>query len=388
MSTLFQRNRLTVFERVMKIVYVEHRCYIKMKHPFKSMKDQFNGNIEKISPPPHLIVHEFYEMVKHVHVVLGKRKRNGKNTKEDDMWKKQPIFWQLAYWKDLDDCHSIDVMHVEKNVCKSLLRTLLNTDRKTRDHGHARADLKKMGISQELWLDDLVKGTELPTSCITLSKHEEFCGFLKNLKVPSDYSTNVSRLISFPDLKVATGVKSHDYHVLLMQMIVVGIQNIQPFKVWEAIMNFCFFFNEIGQKVLSEEALESLEKRHYETLCFLDTYLPLAFFYISIHFTTHLIKEIKLLGHVFLHQMYVYERFNGILKYFVRNRAYPTGSMVQGHYTEEAMERALNYADPSNPIGVPKSRHEGRLIRKGTIGMKAITPDPHLFCCTHSHVLQ
>jgi hypothetical protein len=33
--------------------------------------------------------------------------------------------------------YSIDVMHVEKNVCESLLRTLLNTDGKTRDHGHA-----------------------------------------------------------------------------------------------------------------------------------------------------------------------------------------------------------------------------------------------------------
>jgi hypothetical protein len=28
--------------------------------------------------------------------------------------------------------------------------TLLNTDGKTRDHGHARADLKKMGIRSEL----------------------------------------------------------------------------------------------------------------------------------------------------------------------------------------------------------------------------------------------
>jgi hypothetical protein len=64
---------------------------------------------------------------------------------------------------------------------QELLRTLLNTDRKTRDHGHARVDLKKMGIRRELWLDDSVKGMELPTSCITLSKHEtkEFCGFLK-----------------------------------------------------------------------------------------------------------------------------------------------------------------------------------------------------------------
>jgi hypothetical protein len=90
-------------------------------------------------------------------------------------------FWELPYWKDLDVHHSIDVMHIEKNVCESLLKTLLNTDGKTRDHGHTLADLKKMGIRLELWLDDSVKGTELPTSCITLSKHEkkEFCGFLK-----------------------------------------------------------------------------------------------------------------------------------------------------------------------------------------------------------------
>jgi hypothetical protein len=55
-------------------------------------------------------------------------------------------------------------------------------------------------------------------------------------------------------------------------------------------MNFCFFFNTIGQKVLSEEALESLEKMHYETLYFLEMYFPPDFFDISVNFTTHLIK--------------------------------------------------------------------------------------------------
>jgi hypothetical protein len=126
-------------------------------------------------------------------------------------------------------------------------------------------------------------------------------------------------------------------------------------------MKFCFFFNVIGQKVLSEEALESLEKRHYETLCILEMYFLPAFFNISVYFTTHLIKEIKLLGPVFLHQMYAYERFKGIRKYFIRNRAYPEDSMVQGYCTEEAMEWALNYTNLSNPIGVPKSHHEGTL---------------------------
>jgi hypothetical protein len=50
--------------------------------------------------------------------------------------------------------------------------------------------------------------------------------------------------------------------------------------------------------------------------------------------------------------------------------------MMQAYCTEEAMEWALNYANPSNPIGVPKSLHEGRLT------------DPNLFLCTHFHVLQ
>jgi hypothetical protein len=102
-------------------------------------------------------------------------------------------------------------------------------------------------------------------------------------------------------------------------MIAIGIWNILPVSVRETIMNFCFFFNAISQKVITEEALESLQIRHYETLCFLEMYFPPIFFDISVCFTTHLIKEIKLLGHVFLHQMYAYERFNNILKSFVRN---------------------------------------------------------------------
>jgi hypothetical protein len=135
-------------------------------------------------------------------------------------------------------------------------------------------------------------------------------------------------------------------------------------------MNFWFFFNAIGKKVLSEEALESLEKRHYKILCFLEMYFPHAFFDISVHFTTHLIKEIKLLNHVFLHQMYAYERFNGILKSFIRNRAYPEGSMVQGYCTEEDVEWALNYSDLSNLIGVPSVIMMGGSSKKRPLGRK------------------
>jgi hypothetical protein len=108
-------------------------------------------------------------------------------------------------------------------------------------------------------------------------------------------------------------------------MIIVRIQNILPVNVEEAIMNICFFFNTIGQKMVSEEAPESLEKRQYETLCLLEICFPPAFFDISIHFIAHLIKEIKLLGPVFLHQIYAYEIFSGILKSFVKKLSLPRG---------------------------------------------------------------
>jgi hypothetical protein len=52
------------------------------------MKDEFNGNIEKRHPPPHLTGYGVYEMVKDVHVIHGKLKWISKNTEEDDMWKK------------------------------------------------------------------------------------------------------------------------------------------------------------------------------------------------------------------------------------------------------------------------------------------------------------
>jgi hypothetical protein len=76
------------------------------------------------------------------------------------------------------------------------------------------------------------------------------------------------------------------------------------------------------------------------------------------------------------------------IEIIARNRAYPEGSKVQGYCTEEAIEWALNYGDPSNPIGVPKSHHEGRLTVKWTIRKKTITPYPNLFHYAHFHALQ
>ena len=166
-----------------KMVYMGHRRYLPLKHPLRKMKHLFDGTIEKRPPPQHKSGKEVYDQVKHINVVLGKRKRSPPND-ENGVWHKKSILWELPYWSELDVRHSIDVMHVEKNVCDSLLGTFLNMPGKSKDHENARADLKEISIRPELHPVEM--DTELPTTCITLSKKEkkEFCEFLKSVKVP------------------------------------------------------------------------------------------------------------------------------------------------------------------------------------------------------------
>ena len=52
------------------------------------------------------------------------------------------------------------------------------------------------------------------------------------------------------------------------------------------------------------------------------------------------------------------------------------------------MEWSANYIDPNNPIGVPKSCHEGSLADVGVLEKMAITPNPKAYDQAHFLVLQ
>ena len=66
-------------------------------------------------------------------------------------------------------CHNIDVMHVEKNVCDSLLGTILNLDKKTKDHLNSHLDLKKLNIRKELHPIEVGDKFEILAACYTTS---------------------------------------------------------------------------------------------------------------------------------------------------------------------------------------------------------------------------
>jgi hypothetical protein len=82
------------------------------------------------------------------------------------------------------------------------------------------------------------------------------------LKVPSGYSSNFKRLVSVKDMKM-------NFHVLMTTLLPVALRGIKTELVRDAVTSLCFFFNAIEQKVIDEEKLLDLERRHFETLCLL-----------------------------------------------------------------------------------------------------------------------
>jgi len=208
-----------------------------------------------------------------------------------NIWKKKSIFFELPYWSKLDVRHCIDVMHVEKNVCDSIIGTLLNIKGKTKDEINDRKDLVEMGVRLELQPQPHGNRTYLPPACHTLSKFEKinFCGCLRGVKVPQGYSLNIKSLVSIEDLKLM-GLKSHDCHVLMQDLLPVAIRGILPKNVRQVITRVCLFFNAICRKVIDPMSLDDLENEAIIILCQLEMYFPPSFFDIMFHLIVHLVR--------------------------------------------------------------------------------------------------
>ncbi|BBG94312.1 hypothetical protein Prudu_002560 [Prunus dulcis] len=120
-----------------KICYIGHRKWLPINHPYRRQRAAFNGKPEYGIPPEPLTGEEVLHMVE-----------NGDRV----CWKKKSIFFDLEYWKYLPVRHALDVMHIEKNVCDSIIGTLLEIPGKNKDGIAARLDLLNMGVKTRFCL--------------------------------------------------------------------------------------------------------------------------------------------------------------------------------------------------------------------------------------------
>ncbi|GJS82168.1 putative TNP-like transposable element [Tanacetum coccineum] len=159
-----------------KMIYMGHRRSLLRNHPYRKKKELFDGTIEcaELRPP----------------------------LDEEAMFSRD-----LAYWEHLQVRHCLDIMHIKKNVCESLIYLLLNITGKTKDVVNVRHDMEDIGIRPELAAKVIPRkrGTYLPSASYTMSKIEKtmFCQCLHGIKVPSGYSANIKKLVSMKDLKLS-----------------------------------------------------------------------------------------------------------------------------------------------------------------------------------------
>lgn len=219
---------------------------------------------------------------------------------------KKSIFFELPYWKFVLIRHNLDVMHIEKNVFDNVINTILDDKVKSKDNLNAKKDLRELGIRHELWPDD---NDKYKAASFTLNNAEKdiFLSVLKNVKFPDGYASNISACVDVNNRKLL-GLKSHDGHVIMRDLLPIAIQNLLPQEVTSTIVELCQFFREISAKVLAIDDLDKLQQRVVLTLCNMEMLFPPSFFTVMVHLVVHLTEEAKQGGPVPFRWMYLIER--------------------------------------------------------------------------------
>jgi hypothetical protein len=266
--------------------------------------------------------------------------------------------------------HNLDVMHIEKNFCDSILGTVLGIDGKTKDREKARLDMQHLGIRKDRHPVITNDKYSLPPSMYSLGKEQKIllCKFLEGLKMPDGYAANIRRCMHLNECKVS-GLKTHDYHVIFQKLLPIAIHDILPADVVIPLIEPSRFFNAIWLKELSVNDLERMSNSIGEVLCCLEMVFSPAFFDIMMHLLVHLAEEAKLGGPVYYRWMYPIERYLWTLKGYVCNKSHPEGSIVEGYTSEECMTFCSCFLeDVDTKLNRPE-RHESAAVVEPPSGL-------------------
>ena len=157
------------------------------------------------------------------------------------------------------------------------------------------------------------KGPQHPLCVPKLHKYHQIssvqrkvmCAVLGGVKVSSGYSSNITR---FNSDKIGW-LKSHDYHVLMQQLLPVAICYVGlPKQMVDVIIELCDFFWRLCSKSNKAEDFEKLHTDIGPILCKLEKKFSPAFFVVMIDLTVHLAQEARVGGCVHYRYMYPVER--------------------------------------------------------------------------------
>jgi hypothetical protein len=139
------------------------------------------------------------------------------------------------------------------------------------------------------------------------------------------------------------GLKSHDYHVLMQQVLLLALRGLMKLGLRMARMRMCKIFRRICTKVYNPANYQSLQADMVETMALVEMEFPPSFFDIMTLLLYRLVEGLDLCGPVSTRWMYQVERYMKILKIYVRNMAPPEASMAEGYLKDECIGFITEY---------------------------------------------
>lgn len=232
--------------------------------------------------------------------------------------------------------HTLDVMHVEKNVAATAVGFLLGES----DTIAVRKDMQEVGVMPELHL--VRQGTtstylkpHAPYVLLPAQK-QKFLRTIRSTQTPSNHCANFEKLVNLEKGQLQF-LKTHDWHVLIQEVLPAAIRGLLPMGPCVAMIRLGHSFKRICDKVIKRSKLTALMDYVAETMALFEIHFPPAFWNSMGHLVLHLPRELYWCGPVHARWMYSGERYLGHLKGLVRNKARPEGSIAMGYMFEEAL---------------------------------------------------
>lgn len=243
--------------------------------------------------------------------------------------------------QDLLIRHTLDVMHCEKNIAENVMKTIFGE----KDTLGVRLDMKEAGIRKHLWpiIGNQPGSVILPRSSYVMTKEERavFVEQVRALRTPTHYVGQLRKRVNVDGH--IKGLKSHDYHVLMQQVLALCVRCTMAKEVRTSIIMLSRVFRRVCAKTIDPAAIEEMRDEAAIALCMLEKEFPPSFFDIMSHLVVHLVEEVEICGPVHTRWMYPIERYLKTLKGYVRNRARPEGCMAECHSLVEALGYCTEY---------------------------------------------
>nr|GEV39085.1 hypothetical protein [Tanacetum cinerariifolium] len=176
----------------------------------------------------------------------------------------------------------------------------------------------------------------------TPENQKKFCQFIKGVKLLDGFGLCFKHKVTDNDTNI-TGLKSHDCHIMIQHLLPYGLQQYLPNKIAKPIIELCSLFKQICSATLMEDAMLKAQIKVVNILCDLELIYSPALFDIMIHLVIHLPLEALEGGPIRPRWMFPFESYMKKLKGYVRNKAKPEGSIVEGYVAEEGLTFGSHY---------------------------------------------